>query len=170
MKTVLYAILITVTTIGLSACEDYSYDFAALRLDFSTPEGNPVIEIRDNDNTNFIFIILQNGTSMYGIIEEPSLLDNRSLTPENAELLWIGRNKEHSPLTKIRLKNGDYVVSGRYLDGQSMHTQAVTVIDLNNDGKIDYYVQWVAFEKIDLDLITYIAEHTKLGTFEPKWD
>jgi hypothetical protein len=164
-------ILAIAAAIGFSACENYSHNFESLGLDFSTPEGNPIIEMSDDGNTEYFFIVLQDGTSMYGIIEDPDLLVDKSLTSANAESLWIGRgNKEHSPLTTDRLEDGSYVVSGRYLDGQSMHTKALTVIDLDNDGDIDYCVDWIAFEKIDLNIITYIATHTNLRAIEPKWD
>jgi hypothetical protein len=171
MSITLCLILALVATTGFSACEDYSHNFETLKLDFSTPEGNPVIEMSDDRITEYFLIVLKDGTSMYGIIEDPDLPNDKSLTSENAESLWLGRgNKEHSPLTTERLADGSYVVSGRYLDGQSMHTKALTVIDLDNDGVIDYCIDWISFEKIDLNIITYIATHTDLRAIEPKWD
>lgn len=147
----------------------YSYDFETLGLDFSTPLENPIVD--DSKYTSFIRINLADDVSMTGEIEEMYSSEDSSSTASTAESLWdASYYDDHSPLTTSRLDNGDYVVYGRYLSGQSMNTKALRTIDLNNDGQIDYYIVWDGSEKIDQDLITYIAMHSGVRTLKPKWD
>lgn len=152
----------------------YTYDFESLQLGFTTPADDAVISDDQSIDLDDVFLNMQSGISVYAIINEVHPHGLQS-TAENARELWTytgkrAENKPHEPLNETRMDDGGYVVWGRFLSDQQMNTEALKTFDLDGDGTMDYYVDWVAFDKIDLNFISYMAEHTTLKRKAVNWN
>jgi hypothetical protein len=96
--------------------------------------------------------------------------DSRASTNANLEKLWAtyADDDRYFAPTISRLDNGDFLVTGRMMSGDSMVTKAMRTFDFNRDDKIDYAVFWNGYGKFDYDLLNYLASKTKVSQIQSK--
>lgn len=165
-------ILMTIISVSLASGAEYSHSFDTFDFSVSTNLGLD-IDWRDSDGGLF-FANLPNGKyfSVYNSDFhrwEPQDTSEESLIEIWSEDADEGENKYSIP-TIYQLSNGDYVITGRMIRWDNMITKSERTFDFDGDGLLDWHTGWVTDGKYDYNIITDLANETRVVLIVPDWD
>lgn len=156
----------------IASAEVYNIPFETIGLHFESPAGTRITDYDVYNSLGNIDFEFSDGHKMSAYIYEVSDWEEKLNTAESSEEFWhgYGSYEDESPLTTTPLQNGDYTTYGRYIDYQTMHTKITRTLDLNEDGYVDYYVNWISNGKVDESFMNSLAITTDVYSIEPDWD
>ncbi len=173
MKNMLCILFVLAITAGIAASAEYSHKYDTFKISFDTLPGDTAnIQWGDSgaDNTtanttfHLITMYLSTGESLFVIPHNPSMWERRDTSENNLEKLWNhdADGTMYSVPTITRLGNGDYLVTGHMMRASEYITRTFRSFDFDKDGRIDFYVLWNGFGKVDTDRLNYLATNTNV--------